>query len=518
MEFLNDIFTKRNAIINNTNKASVAYYMTNAPEQDFEDCKELLKQNGYLKRKEGYFGAFHRFEAYEGNDKSVFINYYKNTEILTIVEEKDCRFFEFSDTFGGVKVKPQITQVHLEDFGMSYAIRLSDGRFIVIDGGRDFKPDADELFRCLKEGSPDEKPIIAAWIFTHAHSDHFHCIMPFYDTYGKDVVIERFMYNFPERDDTAHYPKLTAKDSRFVDSSPYTNIALMEERVAKSGAKVYMPHTGQKYIIGDAVLEILSSIDDTIHLSNDLNPTSLMIRMELGGQVILWSADASYSHGFIPERYGSYLKADILQIPHHGFGMGDAKKEIEGYELIKPETCFLPVSEYNAFNAFCIHKPSAKHIMMHMNIGELITGDETRTIPLPYTPAESAKSILKEKVSDGIKSAGAKCWIFQNLSTAQKSDFEFCLLNTTHSAIKVCMELFFENSANTVRYIYYTVPPLTLKPLNIIGEEVEADSVFFNWMSLKERGIPENAEFAVRFLSDIPIVVTHKNHKESYRS
>ena len=209
----------------------------------------------------------------------------------------------------------------------------------------DLEPDADELFKTIKEGSPDEKPVIAAWILTHAHSDHFHCVMPFMDKYGELVTVERFMYNFPERDDLEHYPKLKHKDKRFVDSSIYTNIPLMEERIAKCGAKVYMPHTGQKYIIGDAVLEILSSIDDTIHVSDDINPTSLFIRMELGGQVILWSADASYSDGCIPDRYADYLKADILQIPHHGFGMGNPKKEIEGYEYIKPETCFLPVSD-----------------------------------------------------------------------------------------------------------------------------------------------------------------------------
>ena len=95
----------------------------------------------------------------------------------------------------------------------------------------------------------------------------------------------------------------------------WNNVKICEYLEDKCGAKVYMPHTGQKYIIGDAVLEILSSIDDTIHVSDDINPTSLFIRMELGGQVILWSADASYSHGFIPERYGNFLKADILQIP-----------------------------------------------------------------------------------------------------------------------------------------------------------------------------------------------------------
>ena len=146
------------------------------------------------------------------------------------------------------------------------------------------------------------------------------------------------------------------------------------------------------------------------------------------------------------------------------------------------------------------------------------TGDVTRTITLPYTPPESARNVLKEKVTDGIKSAGSKCWIFQELDTSKKEDFEFTLLNTTHAGIKVCMELFFEDSANMVRYIYYTVPPLSLKLLNIIGNEMEADTLYFNWMSLKEKGIPENAKFAVRFLSEIPIVVTHKNHKESYRA
>ena len=518
MNFLKDIFARGNTIINNTNKKCTVYFMENACESDFEDATSLIKENGYTKRKEGYFGTSHRYEAYENENAGVFVNYYKNTNVLTVLKESDCKFFEFSDSLGGVRVKPQISQIHLEDVGMSYAIRLSDGRYIIIDGGRDFEPDADELFKTVKEGSPDEKPVIAAWILTHAHSDHFHCVMPFMDKYGELVTVERFMYNFPERDDLEHYPRLKHKDKRFVDSSIYTNIPLMEERIAKCGAKVYMPHTGQKYIIGDAVLEILSSIDDTIHVSDDINPTSLFIRMELGGQVILWSADASYSDGCIPDRYADYLKADILQIPHHGFGMGNPKKEIEGYEYIKPDTCFLPVSDYNAFNAFCINKPSAKHIMMHMDIDELITGDETRTITLPYTPPASAKSVLKEKAECGLNSCGARCWVFGELSTARESDFEFSILNMTHSQVKVTIEMHFEESGRTVRYIYYTADPLKISSINIIGEEIDSESLFFNWMSLKEKGIPENSRFAVRFLSDVPLVITHKEHKESYHS
>ena len=49
----------------------------------------------------------------------------------------------------------------------------------------------------------------------------------------------------------------------------------------------------------------------------------------------------------------------------------------------------------------------------------------------------------------------------------------------------------FENLVNNIRYIYYTVAPLTLKSLNIIGDEVEADSLYFSWMSLKEKEYPK---------------------------
>ncbi len=197
MNFLDTFFENKNTEINDTNKSCSVYYRKEASEQDFEAVANLLKGNGCTKRKESYFGACHRFEAYEGENEGVFINYYKNTDVLTVVTESNCRYFEFSDTLCGVKVKPQISQIHLEDFGMSYAVRLSDGRFIVIDGGREFEPDADRLFNCIKEGTPDGKPVIAAWIMTHAHNDHFHCFLPFFDKYGNDVIIERFLYNFP---------------------------------------------------------------------------------------------------------------------------------------------------------------------------------------------------------------------------------------------------------------------------------------------------------------------------------
>ena len=63
---------------------------------------------------------------------------------------------------GDAVTAPQITQLEQEDYGMSYVIRLSDGRFIVIDGGNNFEPDIDRLMNCLKAGSNSEKPVIAS--------------------------------------------------------------------------------------------------------------------------------------------------------------------------------------------------------------------------------------------------------------------------------------------------------------------------------------------------------------------
>ena len=48
--------------------------------------------------------------------------------------------------------------------------------------------------------------------------------------------------------------------------------------------------------------------------------------------------------------------------------------------------------------------------------------------------------------------------------------------------------------------------------------DVDGDALFFNWMSLKLRGIPENALFSVRFMSDIPVVISHKSHAAAYHS
>ena len=509
-------FCEENYTMRQANSHCRICRIPDAQSASFDAYVAYAKEEGFA-QKEVRHEDFWLYAAMQNGTQGLFLNYFVNTGELFISLEEECGYFEYTDPVLPSRVTPQITQVMLEDFGLSFVIRLSDGRFIVIDGGVNFKPHSERLLACLKKGSPDQKPVIAAWIMSHPHSDHFHCFIGFMDLYADEVVIEKFLFYFPEADDLAHYPKLEKSDPRFDYPTAGTyNIPRMLERMKATGAPIYTAHTGQTYRIGDAVCEILACMDDTIHLSQNINATSLVIRMELGGQVILWATDASFEYARVPDRYGSYLKSDILQIPHHGFQSGSPEDEIRGYDLIQPRVCLLAVSDYNAYTAFCTYRKSFAHLMDRSCVEEVITGTPQRTIELPYTPPAYAKRDLEARVREGRENSGAHTWVFSNLSTACAEDFEFCLLNMSKCKAEIWIELFFEDPSLNIRNIKAEVASGALKQVSLVGDSVDGDALYFNWMSLKQKGIPENQPFAARFISNVPVVITSKAHTASY--
>ncbi|MBQ8431688.1 MAG: hypothetical protein IJX28_02285 [Clostridia bacterium] len=500
------------------NRTSQVLNLSNVDDSSLESYTTYFEALGFVK-KESYQNGLHRFVALQKDSIGIFLNFFSKIRELSVVVEEDCNYFSYTDIPGRARVTPQITQVKLTDYGLSYAIRLGDGRFVVIDGGCNHEPDQERLFQCLKEGSPWECPVIASWIFTHPHSDHYQCFLGFYDRYGEQIKIEKIMLLFPEHDDLEHYPKLqTESTGTEHDISPITNIPMLWERIRASGASVYAPHTGQRYQIGDAACQILASMDDTMHRSQKINAISLVIRMELAGQVILWATDASFDFAKIPEKYDTYLKSDILQIPHHGFQCGAAEAEILGYDLIRPRVCLLPVSDYNAYSMFCIHRDGTRHIMRDCDVDEIITGDRQRTLSLPYAPKPYAKTELQRAAQRGLDVAGAEAWVYTQLNTACPEDFQFRFVNMTNTPTRVWIELFFEEKANRINSIEIELPPLSLSNINITDQAVNRDPGTYNACSLQRRGIPENQPFAVRFLGERPFVVSHKTHTPDYHS
>jgi beta-lactamase superfamily II metal-dependent hydrolase len=461
--------------------------------------------------------------AYRKKQEDIFLNYFAGTNQLQILTEKKSAYFDYQDTALGVCTTPRLTQVFLSDYGLSDVIRLSDGRLIIIDGANVYEKDIDNLFDRLKDDSPFDKPVIAAWIMTHPHSDHYNCFIPFNQKYGDQVEIQKMFYNFPQHDDEAHYPKL-AKDGKafsnwYGKELTGSDVLLMfRQKVAEMGLPVYTPHTGQSYRIGEAFIQFYGTMDDTIHRSQNINMTSLMFTMELAGQRIFFGGDGSFSDASLAERYGDELKCDILQVPHHGFGCGSAEGQIKGYQYIAPRVCLLPVEKHLAYTYFTTYREGTQYLMTQMNVEEMITGEKNQVLDLPYSPAPNGAYQLQQQYLEGRDNTGARTWVFMDMDTSKQSDFWFSILNSTYIPAEISVEIYPENLQRKVIRRKITGPRLGVFRVNCLLTAAEDPDTVDIPSLMEQLGIPADTHFAVRFMSSIPVIISHPDHQPAYRS
>lgn len=510
-------FEEETYFLEQLNTGAEVLLIPNATYELLGRYQALLQQAGYI-QKEEYRTEQCYFAAFKKAGDAVFINFFDGAKELQLVSEQNTAYFCYTDADGKGITTSQLTQVRLTDYGLSYVIRLEDGRFLVIDGGNRVEAEADALYDCLAEQSASEIPVIAAWIMTHPHSDHFYCYFPFMERYGDKVKIEKFLFSFPEAHDYAHYPKLERECSRFQGCTDGDVIQRFTDAVQELGIPVYVPHTGQRYRIGNALLRFLGTMDDTIHCSNNINASSLIFSMEIEGQKILWGADGSFGDARLASRYGSELSADILQVPHHGFGCGPQDATIECYQLIAPRVCLLPASHKEAFTSFATHCKSTNYLMTRQNVEEFITGKETRILQLPYEPSPAGATELRQQYLEGRDNCGARTWIFTELNTGIKTDFVFSVLNTTYLDAALSVELYFEGMQKRIVHISSKGPRLGVFRINCAVHADEDVTIFDDPAFLESRGIPVDTPFAVRFISSIPVVISHPEHRPAYRS
>lgn len=211
---------------------------------------------------------------------------------------------------------PLITQVRPAyfsvDCGMTYVIRVCDGRFVLIDSSTGEYEEAEHLWEILLsqyEGS--EKPVIAAWFITHPHRDHFGGFVKFMEKYEDHVRLERVVYSWaPE--EICPLPEGSESPAVFDDM-----IASFRDAV-----QIIAPYTGQRFEYADATFEVLFTWQDLYpEKIPNLNDTSLVMRMELAGRKVLWLGDmgwqaAEYVCSHVP---AESLQCEIMQVAHHGY-------------------------------------------------------------------------------------------------------------------------------------------------------------------------------------------------------
>ncbi|MBR2293646.1 MAG: hypothetical protein IKA44_05005 [Clostridia bacterium] len=253
--------------------------------------------------------------------------------------------------------------------GMSYVFRLSDGSFVIYDGGLDNATSTEDaelgrggtvlrknIYRLqdiLRTYAPNPDDIrIAAWFITHPHVDHYtlfeQWVEEMYDPtseYYTDyagMTLERVIANYPDYDQMDNCTD--ADSSSACAHLKESKLVERHEFLAKCetyGIFVYKAHAGQTYYLADAKLVILHTAeiateaipnakcgheDGDQACSNRLSVITQMILPVNGYDVtFMMTGDAeSYNAGRVNELYGVAMKSDFLQAPHHGANsMGD---------------------------------------------------------------------------------------------------------------------------------------------------------------------------------------------------
>lgn len=266
--------------------------------------------------------------------------------------------------------------------GLCLIIRIADGRFLVVDGGFDRKRDADDLYKLLKDNTPvGMDTVIAAWFITHAHSDHHATFASaFMKDYRSKVTVETVIFNPPAGDIYAG----EGVQGLMSGQQLVTTVATVAYK-----AELIRPHVGDRYYIGDTVIDMLYTVDYQYPEQFEYyNMSSIIFSLKIAGQRMIITGDgANSSFDKMVKMYGASLKADIVQVAHHGYGTGASANAstgvMQGYTYMSPSLVLWPIgkSGFNSvqnavYNVTIKTLPSVKKI--------IVAEDSDHVVMLPF--------------------------------------------------------------------------------------------------------------------------------------
>ncbi len=199
--------------------------------------------------------------------------------------------------------------------GMSHVARLADGSALIVDGGHNNTKNIENLYRILGklDIAKDDagRYRIAAWVITHAHSDHIGAPTQFIKKYGAQTTLENVVYHF-------------CTDAS-VAGSNQTSIGTFLAAVREAYPEVnhIVPHAGIQYYIGNATISMIYAPELIYSEKYKLayyNDTSLVFRLGVGDTAVFEMGDAGNAAcEIISAIYEpTALASSILQITHHG--------------------------------------------------------------------------------------------------------------------------------------------------------------------------------------------------------
>ena len=267
--------------------------------------------------------------------------------------------------------------------GMSYIVRLEDGRFIVYDGGNNCPSDPSgrytasngytdndevaDLWKALSKLHQDatgaapsaSNPIrIAAWVITHSHGDHFAVCRDFISTYGANDAfrLEYLIGTFPTVDNLYATGGI---NNDIITLGKLGGFESWQAKVTNGGEgtfKFLKAFSGQKLYFANVEMEILMTYEDHPSSIYNENETSTVTRLSIRSTNAVKTSSVTFSASghtttalflgdslryqsrYLCNMYGGYLRSDMVQMAHHG----NVGCEIELYETVAPKTVLWP--------------------------------------------------------------------------------------------------------------------------------------------------------------------------------
>lgn len=335
-----------------------------------EYARNEINGNLFATYTDGYTILTVNYTAYEQAVRIIA----DTTDTATLTKQQsDC---------GAVVTTPKLTQINSV---CSFLFRLSDGRFIVFDGGMPESKNYNTLYQQLVEQNVLEgKPVIAAWMFSHMHNDHVGTFIEFSSRYAGNVELQNMVLAIPSEEIYSGYGQFDFSDSNSMKNYGIPNVKATLKNLYPN-TNIILPHAGQNMWFADAKVEILYTHEDYApQLMDETNNSSTVYVINLAGQRFVMFGDLHHlGSKTVYRMYGDCdaIDVDFLQVAHHGYGGGD----LQMYAGFNAEVALwtshietiLELNLYNRPDVFDTTLVDENLIMSK--------ADKLMTIPLPYT-------------------------------------------------------------------------------------------------------------------------------------
>lgn len=289
------------------------------------------------------------FVTLYGNSHTVYLGFYGDSDSVRIISQRTAAPSALSASETGGTVEPVISFVGLArdtkgngtlyGNGLSLILRLSDGSFLIADGGGQNTTHAELVYSELRRLATDPDDIrISAWFITHAHIDHAGVFHIFSQKYADKVTLERLIWNIP-----------TEKYLTSLEDDGESTAAEMARRIRSDvdrwkGLEVIKAHVGQEYYFADARVMIYATADMLYPAgaSTTANSTSVVFKITTSDGSLMVTGDADTDTcGIMCGLFGTELKSDAITVVHHGYTGGTT----QFYSYVAPRIVLWPASQ-----------------------------------------------------------------------------------------------------------------------------------------------------------------------------